>query len=518
MQALHHYQAQSQEELAAVAGETITVLQQNADGWWKCRNSRGQEGYLPMNFLGSAPAVSSSSKHGSSGSSSGDSGPDTKRRSDVTADENPLGINPSRSKIGVDSTGMGVIDLVISFSEIILGQELGKGGFGIVYRGERHGDNVAVKRLLCQTMDETTKRAFLEEASMMLRLQHGNIVRLYGVSLEPYAMVMEFMEGGSLDKLLYGKAPLGYVLRYKMALDIANGLSFLHSKDMVHCDLKSLNVLLDDRYKAKLADFGMSKIKTKTATQSYYSGARAGTLLWSAPEVLDDERNYTKAADVYSYGIILLEILSRRIPFSFLSGQRALISFVLQGKREPIPENSPQILARLTQECWAQEPEQRPTMVQVVRELKESPVTEESVMPQQTYTQTSSASSTAAYGVDSIASGRGRGLPQTPGPRLSGYEVASHNSSGFFQPAQSTGSHAGAYGVDSTMPGRGRGLPAPPGTSSSSSFFPAIQPALGGGYGVDSTKPYGSGGRGLPQTPNANISGPSSGYSRGGYG
>ena len=207
---------------------------------------------------------------------------------------------------------------------------------------------------------------------------------------------------------------------------------------------------------------------------------------------------------MYSYGIILWEILSRRIPFSSLSGQRALISFVIQGKREPIPENSPKVLASLTAECWAQEPEQRPTMVQVVQSLKESPVIEEmAAAPVKAVKMMNSVSGSSVYGVDSgLGRGygspvsRGRGLPQTP-------------------PSGLSGSSGNAYVLDSSpQQTRGRGLPPAPGGRSGGGFFAPVQPAsgrgLGGAYSVDSS--YGSlvsRGRGLPQTPPSGLSGSS---------
>ncbi len=557
MQALYDYQAQSQQELSVFSGEAVSVLEQTGDGWGYCQNSRGHEGYLPMNFLDlktnsadakkysdrspeSSGSLGSTCSAGSSGSSGSHSHSADKKVGSSGSRGNAFSANAANLKGGIDGSGVGVVDLLIPFSEITLGKELGKGGFGVVYRGERHGEDVAVKQLLCQKMDEATKQDFMNEASIMLRLQHGNIVRLYGVSLEPYAMVMEFLVKGSLYDLLRSNDPLSFGLRYKIALDIANGLSFLHSREMVHCDLKSLNVLLDDRYRAKLADFGMSKVRTSTSS---FAGALSGTVHWSSPEVINDEK-YGKPADVYSYGVILWEILARKLPYASMAGRGAIMNFVVLGKREPIPENSPEILARLTTECWAQEPEQRPTMAQVVGALKESPVTDEMAAASEQMDKTADGMSTAGYdansgpgrgrglpsipssgrstGRDGGAYGRGRGLPQPPPSGPSGGYGAQNaygldsspirdcgspkaaGGSGFFQPQPAATGLGGAYGVNSGQ-FSGRGLPAIPGGGrgagrAGSGAFAAPQipmvPAEGNAYALDSS-PQPARGRGL---------------------
>jgi hypothetical protein len=509
-----------------------------------------------MNFLGLAPAavkpdsadtkkyadrspessgsLGSIGSAGSSGSSASHSRSGDKKMSNSSSgsSSNSLSASETKLKAGIDNSGVGVVDLLIPFSEITLGKELGKGGFGVVYRGERHGEDVAVKKLLCQTMNEATKQDFMNEASIMLRLQHGNIVRLYGISLEPYAMVIEFLERGSLDRTLYSEEPLSFVIRYKIALDVANGLSFLHSREMVHCDLKSLNVLLDDRYRAKIADFGMSKVRTSTYS---FSGAQAGTPFWTAPEVLDGEK-YTKSADVYSYGVILWEILARRVPFSSVGDRMStFMAFVIKGKREPIPVNAPAILARMTAECWAQEPEQRPTMAQVVGSLKESPVTDDIAAASEQMDKTAGGMSAAGYDANS-GPGRGRGLASIPGSGRS----TGRDGGGFFLPQPPTAGQSSAYDLNSA-PGRGRGLPqlptsgpsggygaqnaygldsspqrgrgmGPPQAAGGSGFFQPQPPTAGqgGAYDLNSGP---SRGRGLPQPPTSG-----SFRGRGGYG
>jgi serine/threonine protein kinase/ankyrin repeat protein len=517
MQALYDYQAQSQQELAVVAGESITVLQQNANGWWVCRNSRGQEGYLPMNYLGAVSGNSSDKPKSSS--------------------ENPEEVNPKAPKKatpGINEHGAGQVNLLIPFSEIRLGKELGRGGFGAVYRADWQGDEVAVKQLFATKLTEDVKEEFLNEASVMMQLRHGNIVQLYGISLEPYCIIMEFLSRGSLDRLLHSKEPLSFALRYSIALDIAKGLGFLHRRHVLHRDLKSLNVLLDEHYKAKLSDFGLSKIKN-TSTDTYGGAGMAGTLMWIAPELLmDAEAKYTKPCDVYSYGMVLWELLSRQVPYRNISNRALIPVHVGMGKREIIPLGSPEILSQLTQRCWAQEAGQRPEISEVVRELSDNPITDETpiaspyaprenimpFMPQQPQGQPQSFGGGGYAPSNAFFAPQGPGLPPAPGAQ-SGF-----GASGFFQPGMANAVLPSGY--MQSMPGLGRGLPPTPGAVNAGSQPAFFQPSSASGYGYGGGYPSFEGsGRGLPPAPgqpsssssssSAAVSRPASGYGHSGY-
>jgi serine/threonine protein kinase len=175
----------------------------------------------------------------------------------------------------------------IAFSEIRLGDKIGAGGFAEVFRATWRGDSVAVKRLPRGTegaLVDDVREEFEKEVAVMARLASSRLVRLLGYCLDPVCLVMELMSRGNLCALLHSAvgARLGWGVRLQIAEDIANGLTFLHTERVVHRDVKSLNVLLDEHLRAKLADFGIAKVISTIATST--GRMFVGSLQWSAPE------------------------------------------------------------------------------------------------------------------------------------------------------------------------------------------------------------------------------------------
>jgi serine/threonine protein kinase len=248
-------------------------------------------------------------------------------------------------------------------------EKLGQGGFGMVYHGMwRNYTEVAIKQLHVQQMSKEMLDGFKKEASMMASLHHPNIVHLFGVCMKPgyYSMVMEYFPRGSLDKVLRSEESLTWGKRWEIAYDVGCGLSYLHDNNILHRDLKSSNILLDQQMRAKLSDFGLSRVKTESAAMTRQS---VGTLPWMAPELFESGAEYTPKADIYSYGIILWELSSRQKPFDKAS-EAQIIGAVTSGQRLDIPEDCPHSMAKLMGRCWAQEPKQRPKIEEVVDELK----------------------------------------------------------------------------------------------------------------------------------------------------
>lgn len=176
--------------------------------------------------------------------------------------------------------------------------------------------------------------------------------------------VSEYMEGGSLfDALHSNKNPLPYECNLQIARDVASAVAYLHAEKVIHRDLKSANVLLSgDRCRAKVADFGLAKFSVHAeAAQTV-----AGTRYWMAPEVLTGK--YTHAADVYSYGLVLYELVARRVPFQENGGLKWPQDATL-GHRPALPSSVHPDWTNVIQCCWHVDPGKRPTMDTISKHL-----------------------------------------------------------------------------------------------------------------------------------------------------
>ncbi|GFP90617.1 g-type lectin s-receptor-like serine/threonine-protein kinase at5g35370 [Phtheirospermum japonicum] len=189
--------------------------------------------------------------------------------------------------------------------------QIGSGGFGTVYKGTLHdGTDVAVKKITC--MGSRGNREFLTEIAVIGKIHHVNLVRLKGFCAHrgQRFLVYEFMSRGSLDRTLFNNEPvLGWRERYEIALGTARGLSYLHTgceHKIVHCDVKPENILLHDNSQVKISDFGLSKLLSPE--QSGLFTTMRGTRGYLAPEWLTSSAISDKT-DVYSYGMVLLEIV-----------------------------------------------------------------------------------------------------------------------------------------------------------------------------------------------------------------
>ncbi|KAE8679375.1 L-type lectin-domain containing receptor kinase VIII.2 [Hibiscus syriacus] len=194
---------------------------------------------------------------------------------------------------------------------------IGHGAFGIVYKGilSDNGDIVAVKR--CSHSSTQGKAEFLSELTIIGTLRHRNLVRLQGWCHEKgeILLVYDLMPNGSLDKALYeARTPLPWVHRQKIVLGVASALAYLHQEcdhQVIHRDVKTSNIMLDERFNAKLGDFGLARQvehdKSPDATVA------AGTMGYLAPEYLLTGRA-TEKTDVFSYGAVVLEVASGRRP------------------------------------------------------------------------------------------------------------------------------------------------------------------------------------------------------------
>ena len=258
---------------------------------------------------------------------------------------------------------------------------LAQGGYGFVYRGEWLGETIALKELINPNLTDDAIKEFKEEALKMAHLRSPYVVMIYGITLNVRkrlkGIVMEYMPQGSLDRILGNRGiALRWLVRHKMALAVTRGLSCLHQQNIIHNDLKSANVLVrhhSDEWRLKLADFGLSRIKQETAR---FTGKPQGTPAWMAPELFE-ESVYSKASDVYAYGIVLWEIVSREIPFKNKTDCQIMRSVCDKKERPPIPPEAPPSLVALMGLCWKQNRAERLPTEDIITKLEALPLKQE---------------------------------------------------------------------------------------------------------------------------------------------
>ena len=201
----------------------------------------------------------------------------------------------------------------------------------------------------------------------MESIRHPNIVLFMGscTKLPRLSIVLEYCKHKSLWNLLHNKKiNLSWEERRRIALGIAQGMSYLHNFPIpvLHRDLKSLNILIDEGLVPKIADFGWTRLKSKKMTK------KIGTFQWMAPEVLTSQ-DYTEKADVFSFGIILWEIASRKPPYKNISGISVATRVVSNNLRPPIDTSFPKEIIGLMTSCWDKNPSNRPSFPEIIQIL-----------------------------------------------------------------------------------------------------------------------------------------------------
>ncbi|XP_009150292.1 probable LRR receptor-like serine/threonine-protein kinase MEE39 isoform X1 [Brassica rapa] len=282
-----------------------------------------------------------------------------------------------------------------TYSEVLvmtknLQQPLGEGGFGIVYHGNLNGSEQVAVKLLSQTSAQGYKE-FKAEVELLLRVHHINLVSLVGYCDEKdhFALIYEYMSNGDLHQHLSGKhvgSVLDWGTRLQIAIEAALGLEYLHigcKPAMVHRDIKSTNILLDEEFKAKIADFGLSRSFQVGGDQSRVSTVVAGTLGYLDPEYyLTSE--LSEKSDIYSFGILLLEIITNQrvidqtrkkpniaewVTYVIKKGDTSkIVDPKLQGNYEP---RSVWRALEVAMSCANPSSAKRPNMSQVIIKLKE---------------------------------------------------------------------------------------------------------------------------------------------------
>ncbi|KAG2553046.1 proline-rich receptor-like protein kinase PERK15 [Panicum virgatum] len=271
------------------------------------------------------------------------------------------------------------------------GNIIGQGGFGCVYRGTLDGAEVAIKKL--KTESRQGDREFRAEVEIISRVHHRNLVSLVGYCIysDERLLVYEFVPNKTLDSHLHGHngPPLDWHQRWQIAVGSARGLAYLHDDcypKIIHRDVKASNILLDHNFEPKVADFGLAKYQPGDDT--HVSTRVMGTFGYIAPEFLSSGR-LTDKADVFSFGVVLLELITGRLPVqssqsymdeTLVGWARPLISQVAEGGSlqaliDPRlgGDYDPSTMMRMV-ECAAaavrHSAQQRPSMVQILKHLQ----------------------------------------------------------------------------------------------------------------------------------------------------
>ena len=270
------------------------------------------------------------------------------------------------------------------FGELVKAKKIGAGGFGEVWKGyltsSSEKSTVAIKSIF--HLDKQHVDVFLREINIHSKLQHENICKLVGVVLDTRGayLLTEFISRGSMFEIIHNKnleITLEKVLSF--LFQTAKGMSYLHNIkpipilqfaifflvsfslknvsvfSLVSRDLKSQNLLIDEEWTVKICDFGMSRTMSSTSTMT-----KLGTLQWVAPEVLRNEK-YSEKADVYSFAILVWELLERKIPYSGRNSIEVAKKVAYSSLRPNVPAKCDPLLEKIMTTCWQEQSSMRPT-------------------------------------------------------------------------------------------------------------------------------------------------------------
>ncbi|CAI5981855.1 unnamed protein product [Closterium sp. NIES-64] len=274
-------------------------------------------------------------------------------------------VSGAESRVPIPTDGRD--DWEIDSQQLKLHHKIASGSFGDLYRGTYCGQDVAIKILKPERLNDSLQQEFAQEVYIMRKVRHKNVVQFIGACTKPpnLSIVTEFMVGGSVYDYIHkqrGSMRLPMVVR--VAMDVAKGMDFLHKNNIIHRDLKAANLLMDENEVVKVADFGVARVKAGSGIMT----AETGTYRWMAPEVIE-HRAYDHKADVFSFGITLWELLTGKLPYADLTPLQAAVSVVQKGLRPPIPKGTHPRVAELMVRCWHTNPAERPEFSMVLRLL-----------------------------------------------------------------------------------------------------------------------------------------------------
>ncbi|KFK30451.1 hypothetical protein AALP_AA7G262600 [Arabis alpina] len=256
----------------------------------------------------------------------------------------------------------------INLKHLKFGLKIASGSYGDLYKGTYCSQEVAIKVLKPERLDSELEKEFAQEVFIMRKVRHKNVVQFIGACTKPphLCIVTEFMPGGSVyDYLHKQKGVFKLPALFKVAIDICKGMSYLHQNNIIHRDLKAANLLMDENEVVKVADFGVARVKAQTGVMT----AETGTYRWMAPEVIE-HKPYDHKADVFSYGIVLWELMTGKIPYEYMTPLQAAVGVVQKGLRPTIPKNTHPKMTELLERLWEKDPTVRPDFAEIIEQLQ----------------------------------------------------------------------------------------------------------------------------------------------------
>ncbi len=274
----------------------------------------------------------------------------------------------------------------LSFSEIVKVSKIGDGGFGVVYQGRWGKKTVAIKEIFYEEDNDpndekpNSYKVCEKEKNILVELLNKgavNVTKLLAYKDDPvrqvYTLIMDYTEN-SLDKLLGGDEPLSKQRQYCIIKTMINGLAFIHQNNIIHCDIKTSNVLVDAHGQVKICDFGLS-VFNKEVNNIY-----CGSILWAAPEVLSRNHSNSPASDIYGLGLVMWCIAANvDEPYKNITTEQEAFDTITSGVKPEIPKNCSPLIYDLIKRCW-DERSKRPTAHEANERVKGLSVDEESEM------------------------------------------------------------------------------------------------------------------------------------------
>ncbi|KAI6236806.1 Tyrosine-protein kinase [Aphelenchoides besseyi] len=271
---------------------------------------------------------------------------------------------------------------ILTHDSIKMQKKLGEGAFGEVFTASFSGDGgttlVAVKTMR-EEMSREARLKFMKEARLMRKLSHRNIVRILGVAVheQPLMIVMELCPGGSLlNYLRKNKGKLSLTTKLRFALEASSGLAYLEQQnfmvqtDLFHRDIAARNCLLTEKHELKISDFGMSD-ERKELTDDKLDKV---PVKWLAPETMQN-KIYSNKTDVWSFGIMVGRVweifADGQEPYPGLSNIQTRAKIIVQNYRMEMPKDTPALISKIVNSCWAKDPADRPSFQKIHEHLKE---------------------------------------------------------------------------------------------------------------------------------------------------